>query len=78
MHLLEQRETQLPLVFPPLQLCTDNGVMVAWAGIEMLSQGISHAIDEQEVIPKWNIGNPLPDRPGYTAEGPIRRKASSN
>jgi tRNA A37 threonylcarbamoyltransferase TsaD len=78
LHLLEQRETQLPLVFPPLQLCTDNGVMAAWAGIEMLSQGISHVIDEQEVIPKWNIGNPLPDRPGYTAEGPIRRKASSN
>jgi tRNA A37 threonylcarbamoyltransferase TsaD len=24
----------LQLVFPPPQWCTDNGVMVAWAGME--------------------------------------------
>lgn len=25
---------QLQLVLPPPKLCTDNGIMVAWAGIE--------------------------------------------
>jgi N6-L-threonylcarbamoyladenine synthase len=27
------------LVFPPPKLCTDNGVMAAWAGIEKLNLG---------------------------------------
>jgi len=27
--------------FPPLRLCTDNGVMVAWAGQERLALGMS-------------------------------------
>ncbi|EFJ52679.1 hypothetical protein VOLCADRAFT_102656 [Volvox carteri f. nagariensis] len=29
----------LELVLPPARWCTDNGVMVAWAGIERLAQG---------------------------------------
>lgn len=27
-------EAQLQLVLPPPRLCTDNGIMVAWAGVE--------------------------------------------
>jgi N6-L-threonylcarbamoyladenine synthase len=30
----------LRLVLPPPRLCTDNGVMVAWAGVERLAQGL--------------------------------------
>ena len=30
----------LRLVLPPPRLCTDNGVMVAWAGVERLAQGM--------------------------------------
>ena len=26
--------TGVQLIVPPMRLCTDNGVMVAWAGIE--------------------------------------------
>ena len=32
-------ETGLRLVLPPPELCTDNGVMIAWAGIERLALG---------------------------------------
>jgi N6-L-threonylcarbamoyladenine synthase len=28
------------LVAPPLELCTDNGVMVAWAGLERMRAGL--------------------------------------
>ena len=34
-------ETGLRLVLPPLQLCTDNGAMIAWVGIERLLLGQS-------------------------------------
>ena len=26
----------IPLIFPPPNLCTDNGVMAAWAGINII------------------------------------------
>jgi N6-L-threonylcarbamoyladenine synthase len=34
-------ELGLRLVVPPPALCTDNGVMVAWAGLERLSLGLT-------------------------------------
>lgn len=35
----------LPLVVPSARLCTDNGVMVAWAGIERLALGLVDDLD---------------------------------
>jgi N6-L-threonylcarbamoyladenine synthase len=29
----------VPLVCPPAKLCTDNGVMIAWAGLERFQRG---------------------------------------
>jgi N6-L-threonylcarbamoyladenine synthase len=31
--------------FPPPALCTDNGAMIAWAGIERLARGLTNALD---------------------------------
>ena len=34
-------ELELRLIVPPPALCTDNGVMVAWAGLERLALGLT-------------------------------------
>ena len=33
------------LVIPPIGLCTDNGAMVAWAGLERLALGLTSGLD---------------------------------
>jgi N6-L-threonylcarbamoyladenine synthase len=33
------------LIAPPLELCTDNGAMIAWAGIERLALGLPDTLD---------------------------------
>lgn len=44
----------IPLVCPPPELCTDNGAMIAWAGIERLRAGL---VDDYNIttLPKWPI-----------------------
>lgn len=50
----------LRLVCPPPRLCTDNGVMVAWAGVELLQRGVSHTPEGDTVKPRWPLGTPVP------------------
>jgi N6-L-threonylcarbamoyladenine synthase len=47
----------LQLIFPPVRLCTDNGVMPAWTGVEKLLQGISDDPREPEVVARWPLGS---------------------
>jgi N6-L-threonylcarbamoyladenine synthase len=44
----------LPLVAPPVRLCTDNAVMVAWAGIERLRLGLTDRLDHAP-RPRWPL-----------------------
>jgi N6-L-threonylcarbamoyladenine synthase len=40
--------------FPPIELCSENGAMIAWAGIERFKKGIE---DDLEVLakPRWPL-----------------------
>ena len=38
-------EVGTKLVVPPLELCTDNGAMIAWAGCERLAMGLTDTLD---------------------------------
>lgn len=39
---------------PPIELCTDNGAMIAWAGVEHLSHGRLGALDSP-ARPRWPL-----------------------
>jgi len=42
------------LVAPPVRLCTDNAVMVAWTGIERLRLGLADGLDFAP-RPRWPL-----------------------
>lgn len=50
------------MVVPPARLCTDNGVMVAWAGVERLKTGVSNGVEGQAVYARLPLG-------GYAEDG---------
>ena len=56
---------------PPLRLCTDNGAMIAWAGIERLRMGQR---DDLHLVarPRWPLD---PARPGMLGAGRKGAKA---
>lgn len=48
---------------PPLELCSDNGAMIAWTGIEKLKQGYSDPLDVA-ARPRWPLDPAAEKRPG--------------
>lgn len=47
-------KTGLEFVAPPLRLCTDNAVMIAWAGVERLRKGLADSLDFKP-RPRWPL-----------------------
>ncbi len=48
------RELQVRVYFPSLELCTDNGAMIAYAGYLRLKAGYQESLD-YEVHPRWSL-----------------------
>jgi N6-L-threonylcarbamoyladenine synthase len=49
------------LLAPPLALCTDNAVMVAWTAIERLRLGLTDSLDAA-ARPRWPLDSLAPER----------------
>lgn len=49
----------LSLIAPPPKLCTDNGAMIAWAGLERLRLGLTDGGD-MPVRPRWPLDPKAP------------------
>jgi N6-L-threonylcarbamoyladenine synthase len=63
----------LRFVAPPPTLCTDNAVMIAWAGLERLRLGLVDGLDVAP-RPRWPLDAAAPRRPGAEVKG---RRVSS-
>lgn len=48
------REKEVDVVSPPIDLCTDNGAMIAWAGVEWLKKGARGDLDFAP-RPRWPL-----------------------
>lgn len=60
-------EAGFQVLVPPLSWCTDNGAMVAWAGVERLALGLGQPVQSAspdghvELRPRWPLGEKHPD-----------------
>ena len=63
-------EAGTTLVVPPRELCTDNGVMIAWAGAERLALGVVDSLDAAAHA-RW----PLSDVKSRSATAPSDKPA---
>ena len=59
--MLEELAAQYDMRFvaPPLWLCTDNGAMIAWAGVERLAAGLTDPLDAP-ARPRWPLDSDAP------------------
>lgn len=46
--------SNIQMIFPPVELCTDNALMIAWAGLEMFDAGYECELSI-EPLRKWSM-----------------------
>ncbi len=54
---------QLIFAAPPIRFCTDNGVMIAWAGLERFKKGLISPLDFKP-RPRWPLDTNAPKAAG--------------
>ncbi|KAK0389403.1 hypothetical protein NLU13_2978 [Sarocladium strictum] len=69
-----QLEGKLEVVSPPVELCTDNAAMIAWAGMEMFENGW-HTDLGATPVPKWPM-DPAHGSGLLGVDGWLRREGS--
>ena len=60
------------LEFPPVELCTDNALMIAWAGLEMYDAGYESKLDIK-ALRKWSLNPTAEDGGILGADGWAKR-----
>ena len=60
---------QVKFVAPPIQLCTDNGAMIAWAGAERLALNLNDPLTIAP-RPRWPLDETSDTIIGYGKRGP--------
>ena len=50
----EMRDTGRKVFYAQLRYCTDNGAMIAWAGLERLKSGYNNSLDFKP-RPRWPL-----------------------
>jgi len=60
-HLAEKNG--LIFAAPPIRFCTDNGVMIAWAGLERFRKGLTNTLDFKP-RPRWPLDADAPKAAG--------------
>ena len=53
----------LEFAAPPIRFCTDNGVMIAWAGLERFRKGLVSPLDFKP-RPRWPLDADAPKAAG--------------
>lgn len=56
-------DNDFALIIPPAELCTDNAVMIAWAGAQKLADDHTDPLDAPARA-RWPLGEPLAAVPG--------------
>ncbi len=56
-------EETLIFAAPPIKFCTDNGVMIAWAGVERAQKGLFDTLDFKP-RPRWPLDESAPKAAG--------------
>jgi N6-L-threonylcarbamoyladenine synthase len=49
-------KADIKFMAPPISYCTDNGVMIAWAGMERFKKGMTDGLDFAP-RPRWDLTN---------------------
>ena len=62
------REEDFTPIFPPVNLCSDNAAMIAWAGIELFRLGIRDDL-YLGARPRWPLDEKAPALLKYGKKG---------